>query len=290
MRFAGSPVSLIVSDGFGDVFKLPIRESCDLRDAEIHEKHCVFGHFALVTDCTVSNTSDSDVESFSLIASSDREGRIRLSRFPDAFVVEAFFLYHKTYVTACAWIPQSNSRRLLSADGDGIICLWDVHTPDEPLSVFKFDTESGQSTVVCSVDVHPLEPNYAVVIVDKHPSLYVLRGASSGNELIKVAEYSLGDNKPISAAFFDSSGKLWVSSDMSKEVTGLKVTVTCGDAVGFEVGKVLAPILEEEKKEEEKSGTIEIHNRSVWLNELKKKAFVEGWKGKKRKMSTLEKR
>jgi len=60
------------------------------------------------------------------LASSDRDEKVRVSRWPQACVIDAYCLGHTEYVTAVAALPPLGPRAsLASISGDGAVRLWD---------------------------------------------------------------------------------------------------------------------------------------------------------------------
>ena len=60
-----------------------------------------------------------------LIATCDRNEKVRVSRFPQCAVVESFCLGHETFVSGCAFLSETE---LVSSGGDGALRLWDPAT------------------------------------------------------------------------------------------------------------------------------------------------------------------
>ena len=94
------------------------------------------------------------------ILTSDRDEKIRVSRFPDTFCIEGYLLGHTAFVSSVAPIPSafvSNGKnRCVSVGGDCTIRLWDYSTCHE-LAVASTDvesikTETEQSTFIRAND------------------------------------------------------------------------------------------------------------------------------------------
>lgn len=286
--FAEDPRCVVVADTTGDVFKLPMEGEIDLRLEKIHEKHLLLGHFSLLTDLSIYN---------GYICSCDRDNRVRVSRFPNAFVIEAFFLKHTEFVTCVAWVSKA---RLLSAGGDGQLHVWDIEEKGEQpvCSVdYNWDELMGNPIVIC-IDCHPLERDYCIVVLDKVPGLYVVSGFLTGVELSKSkANIPLGANVLISNACFDGEGLLWVSTSGSgSAVRGYEMIVPLTGFVRFEEKKVFEIDFASQQREgdtrvpckdNDQNLVAQDYVRPHWLKQLRKKPIVDDWKGKKRRATVL---
>lgn len=85
---------VLVGDKTGDLYALPVvtkdGEVVSVKAEEDGGTEPMLGHFSVLTDVdTVSGR----------VASADRDNKIRVSRLPDAFVVEAFLLGHEDSVS-----------------------------------------------------------------------------------------------------------------------------------------------------------------------------------------------
>ena len=69
------------------------------------------------------------------VISADRDEKIRVSRYPDAFDIVSYCLGHVQFVTQLH-LPATAPHLLLSGGGDGLVIVWDyvagrsVHTVD----------------------------------------------------------------------------------------------------------------------------------------------------------------
>ncbi|KAF8551355.1 WD40 repeat-like protein [Imleria badia] len=126
-----SNTDILVSDKFGDVFRYalhpnnePVEEQAAGDALSSHENpssgELILGHASLLTSCLL--TLD---EKF--IITADRDEHIRVSWYPEGYVIESYCLGHKKYVSAIH-IPVVSPARLISGGGDLELKVWDWMT------------------------------------------------------------------------------------------------------------------------------------------------------------------
>ena len=86
-------------------------------DAKTKAFSCLLGHLSIVTDICLSLEKN-------LIFSADKDQKIRVSRFPESFVIEKFLLGHESFISRIASSP--NGELLVSGGGDAFLCLWNI--------------------------------------------------------------------------------------------------------------------------------------------------------------------
>ena len=84
--------------------------------ANLKQPKILMGHIATTTYFALNNELNK-------IATCDRDGRIRISKYPKAYEILKFCLYHEEVVTALLFIPSTGE--LVSADSDGQLVKWD---------------------------------------------------------------------------------------------------------------------------------------------------------------------
>nr|CAD2124860.1 unnamed protein product [Meloidogyne enterolobii] len=103
--------SVLVSNRFGSLFKFEISES------KISEGVELLGHFSMLLDFCISPNGK-------FVLTADRDEKIRISRFPQAYVIEGFCFGHSSFVKSIAFYGDN---KLISGGGDSIIYVWDLN-------------------------------------------------------------------------------------------------------------------------------------------------------------------
>ncbi|KAG6335736.1 hypothetical protein ID866_3360 [Astraeus odoratus] len=122
---------ILVADKFGDVFRYPLhpdpkaKHKQDNNDALVsHENpsggHLVLGHVSVLTGCLLTPNED-------FVITSDRDEHIRVSWYPQGYVIETYCLGHEKYVSAIH-IPSFAQTSLVSGGGDPDLKVWDWMT------------------------------------------------------------------------------------------------------------------------------------------------------------------
>lgn len=105
----------------------------------------LLGHTAsMLTDIAIVNGGESERSDNRLVLTSDRDEKIRISRFPETYVIEGFLLGHTTYVTGFIVVPSSSSALVVSCGGDMTLRLWDLTAQKEICST---STSTCTSTI-----------------------------------------------------------------------------------------------------------------------------------------------
>ncbi|OCH87825.1 WD40 repeat-like protein [Obba rivulosa] len=131
-QFTKDGQTILVSDKFGDIFKYPLHyeptptsvsePSGSTRGAVTSHENpsngtLILGHVSLLTDFLL--TSDEKY-----IVTADRDEHIRVSWYPQGYVIERYCLGHRRFVSA-VHIPPFAPSTLVSGGGDPMLKLWD---------------------------------------------------------------------------------------------------------------------------------------------------------------------
>ncbi len=108
--FDNESKSVLAADKSGDVFKL------DLASENEAEGKCLLGHFSMLLDLTMSRCGK-------FILTSDRDEKIRVSHYPNAYNIHNYCLGHTDFVSSIVLSP-INDNVLISGSGDGTIRSW----------------------------------------------------------------------------------------------------------------------------------------------------------------------
>jgi WD40 repeat protein len=100
---------LLIADKSGDVYKTDFSIESNL---VLTSEDCIMGHLSMLLDIAFIRTKEN--EEFLLTA--DRDEKIRLSHYPNAYNIQGYCLGHTEFVSHVKLI---DSNHILSASGDG---------------------------------------------------------------------------------------------------------------------------------------------------------------------------
>ncbi|KAG0635801.1 hypothetical protein HOY80DRAFT_416346 [Tuber brumale] len=145
LALTDSDNTILVADKFGDVYSLPLllppepapavppattpkdSESKRHRTEITHDlpfaHKLLLGHVSMLTDLLSVTTTTQEGQKRKYIITADRDEHIRVSRYPQSWVIEGFCLGHTAFVSRLlvpGWAPQE----MLSGGGDGWLGRW----------------------------------------------------------------------------------------------------------------------------------------------------------------------
>jgi WD40 repeat protein len=293
IAFTSDRSSLIAADRFGDVHCLPIAKA--LRDSKCPESNLPFvkqvseeslpilGHFSMVTDVVVRPH---------LVATCDRDNRIRVSNYPKSHDIQSFCLGHTAFVTRLAWVDDD---RLVSGGGDGFLRLWHVNTGKE---VAKLDlgcalaskesaagAAATPAAVITGLSVNPR--NCDILAATLHSSCETILITGMLRDKLQLAfrftpsvEVHAGFGR-LSGAAFDEKQRLWVAGSEVASVVAYDLSQFHGDITKPARVETVAAGLTCERDCPHFQRSYQATGE--WLAGLRKKEIVAGWKGKKRR-------
>lgn len=140
--------NLVVADKFGDVFCVPLLQPLDAEK----RKHMqpVLGHVSMVLDVVATPGH---------ILTSDRDEHVRVSRFPNAFVIDRFLLGARAYIAHLA----RAGNLLLAAGGDPFVIAWD----------WAAGTELARFDVAAHLELPPTAPCDVIAVAVGGDTAYV---------------------------------------------------------------------------------------------------------------------
>lgn len=110
--------TLIIADKFGDVYPMSIQEDAVAKIDDAVQP--ILGHVSMLTDVVMTK----DTSGKRYIITSDRDEHIKISHFPQCFIVNKWLFGHTEFVSSlCS--PQWKQNWLFSAGGDDLVFAWD---------------------------------------------------------------------------------------------------------------------------------------------------------------------
>ncbi|KAJ2780836.1 tRNA (guanine-N(7)-)-methyltransferase non-catalytic subunit trm82 [Coemansia interrupta] len=102
---------VLAGDKFGDCTSIPL-------DAA-HSPSVILGHVSILCALAFTHTTPP------MLLTCDRDEKLRISRYPNAYNIQAFGLGHSEFVTSVA-APRFAPQVCMTGSGDGSLRLWDV--------------------------------------------------------------------------------------------------------------------------------------------------------------------
>jgi WD40 repeat protein len=206
--FSPSSDHVLAANKFGDILVAPVGK---IGDQPSESPMNVFlGHFCSTITSVAMSRDDS------LIASSDRDGRIRITSFPQnpmdgAHEIVSFCLGHENFVSVCSFISDGKQEYLLTGGGDNTLKLWD------PLQGKELDSVGVSMPPLAMVP--NIERNAVITTLDGSCDVLI---ASASDGKIRIDTHKL--NLPvISDVSLAHDGKLWFAGGPVGSTTGLRL-------------------------------------------------------------------
>ncbi|VVT55062.1 uncharacterized protein SAPINGB_P004408 [Magnusiomyces paraingens] len=139
---------LLVGDKFGDVYDVELLSTeeivkpSDGKTEDVASIEPILGHVSMLTDVELVEKNGHQY-----ILSSDRDEHIRVTRYPQAFVVERWLFGHEQFVAAMA-VPLWAPGFVISGGGDDFV------------AVFKWCPEQGEEPLKSTLDLRPYFGQY----------------------------------------------------------------------------------------------------------------------------------
>jgi len=108
--FSNDSDRLLVADKSGDVLSFELNPPSDTYT-------CILGHLSMLLDMVMSSCGK-------YIITCDRDEKIRVSKYPNAYNIECYCLGHTDFVTNLQVVHNFSENILLSASGDGSLRVW----------------------------------------------------------------------------------------------------------------------------------------------------------------------
>lgn len=203
---SATPVPVLISvDLAGDSYAYNLTEKGE---------RLLLGHTAsMLTDVAIANNGSDNC----LLLTSDRDEKIRISRFPETYIIEGFLLGHEAFVTGFALIPSSSPTLLVSCGGDMTLRLWDLSAQIELSSTpTSNDENNNASEIPTAIATSGCGSIVAIIFDDsKRLSIYKInQGDTPSLELLENVECP---SQPLSIIF----NEIQTADSTSSELTVL---------------------------------------------------------------------
>ena len=138
----------------------------------------LLGHLSQLLDLSLSHDGD-------LVLTADRDEKIRVSRFPNAYNIENFCLGHTEFVT-CLCLAEEKDQ-IVSGSGDGTLRLWNYREGAELFSL-EVAEQVGQSAGD-SENTEPEKNGVVRVSPPTEPAVVKIRRASCDMLVVQVENF-----------------------------------------------------------------------------------------------------
>ncbi|XP_069132385.1 LOW QUALITY PROTEIN: tRNA (guanine-N(7)-)-methyltransferase non-catalytic subunit wdr4-like [Argopecten irradians] len=120
VTFTQDELHVLVADKTGDVYQYKvIDEDGDSKSEEENKgAQLMLGHLSMLLDVVLTKDDQ-------YIVTCDRDEKIRVSHYPNAYNIHTFCLGHKGYVSSLVYIKENNL--LISGGGEGEIMVWTLN-------------------------------------------------------------------------------------------------------------------------------------------------------------------
>ena len=106
---------LLIADKSGDVYRFDLSSPSDEPQVTLTAEDCIMGHLSMLLDVAFVRTKDDQP----YILTADRDEKIRLSHYPNAYNIQGYCLGHIEFVSHVKLV---DTNHILSASGDGKCC------------------------------------------------------------------------------------------------------------------------------------------------------------------------
>ncbi|PRP85560.1 tRNA (guanine-N(7)-)-methyltransferase subunit WDR4-like [Planoprotostelium fungivorum] len=184
---------VIYADKFGDVYSSNIT---DMDSSEL-----MLGHCSTVIYMLLSPRHD-------FILTADRDEKIRVSHYPNAFDIQSYCLGHTSLVSRLV-IPAASQDLLISGGSDGTLRLWKYKT-GQLLQTETLDASEKVKANVLSISHSPLDGSIAVVVEGvKSIQIYHLDTERSSLNRAQTIPYGREEKSLAVGAEFAPDGSLY---------------------------------------------------------------------------------
>ncbi|KAI8813828.1 WD40-repeat-containing domain protein [Cladochytrium replicatum] len=197
MIFPEDDAVMILADKFGDVYRHDF-------DNPTSKERLLLGHVSMITDMVLTQDRK-------FVITSDRDEKIRVSKYPFTFSILTFCLGHKEFVSSLN-IPDFAPDRLISGGGDPFILVWNWkqgrRVQSLPLKEL-IGSEHPAPYTVLSIKSHS-KNSLVAIIFEKLSVMLILKPSKVVAGEFELSQKIQLNHHPL-AIEFDHDGKLWVA-------------------------------------------------------------------------------
>lgn len=159
VKFTPSSKDVIVADKSGDAYTFSVEHP-------VAEGKLLLGHLSMLLDVLIS-----DDEKY--VITCDRDEKIRVSHFPNAYNIQSYCLGHKEFVSCIKFIPHDQSI-LISGSGDGYLRFWNY------VSGTQIHAINCDNLVKGAIKME----GGKIMVDNTHPAVYDYRYGSGNNNCV----------------------------------------------------------------------------------------------------------
>ena len=222
----GNDMEIIIAGDFeGNAIAYPVKEG----GSDV--SRLLLGHTAsMLTGLRVVHNS---ADKTTRILTSDRDEKVRVSSFPNTFVVEGYLLGHTEYVSSLDVSKDEACPYCVTCGGDGTVRLWDYTTCEE-LDAVKADQspsdsgEEGKSGAEVPLGVAMNSDGSVIAVIWNDNNRVDIYRITDGKTLEKIQSMECSE-QPLIASFLPD-GTLAVLAKDPAYLVQYKAVLTDGDA------------------------------------------------------------
>ncbi|ORX57704.1 WD40 repeat-like protein [Piromyces finnis] len=209
--FENNGKNVLVADGFGDVYRYSII------DSEENGK-LMMGHVSMLTDILLSRDEK-------YILTSDRDEKIRVTKYPKTYIIKNFCFGHKEYISKMCFIP-NNESLLLSGGGDDYLFLWDYVNAKviQKIDIKTLIEDTIKNNNLNSIETYNVkeitsysEENLIAVCFEKLPAVFFF---DIKDNKLNIKSTIITENLILDIAF-DNKGRLWITNFVDENTKDL---------------------------------------------------------------------
>lgn len=215
--------NVLIADGFGDVYRYTV-------DNSIEEGKLMLGHVSMLTDILLTQNEK-------YVITSDRDEKIRVTKYPKTYIIKTFCLGHKEYISKMCFVPNNDSL-LLSGGGDDYLFLWDfinakiIQKIDIKSLIEKTIKKNNLNSIetynVKEITCYPKE-NLIAVCFEKLPAIFIFKVIENK---LNIKNTIITDNLILDIAF-DNQGRLWTTNFVDENTKDLITIISSYSPVEY---------------------------------------------------------